>query len=83
MRGVYGASVLAELAVNEIRLGRELHHKDKATGQFAPRRMCHIIDSIKNQQELELLRTVYGVVTRRGASAQPPRAPPARERLGR
>ncbi|MBO9688012.1 anti-phage dCTP deaminase [Roseateles chitosanitabidus] len=59
MRGVYGASVLAELAVNEIRLGRELHHKDKATGQFAPRRMCHIIDSIKNQQELELLRTVY------------------------
>jgi deoxycytidylate deaminase len=59
MRRSYGASVLAELAVHEIRIDRELNAKDKATGQYIPRRACHIIDSIKNQQELELLRTVY------------------------
>lgn len=59
MRKSYGSSVLAELAVNEIRVDRELNAKDKLTGQYTPRRACHIIDSIKNQQELELLRAVY------------------------
>jgi deoxycytidylate deaminase len=59
MRKSYGSSVLAELAVNDIRVDRELNAKDKSTGQYIPRRACHIIDSIKNQQELELLRAVY------------------------
>lgn len=59
MRRSYGHSVLAELAVHEIRIDRELNAKDKTSGQYVPRRACHIIDSIKNQQELELLRTVY------------------------
>ncbi|MBX3608305.1 MAG: hypothetical protein KF871_00300 [Hydrogenophaga sp.] len=59
MRSVYGASVLAELAVHEIRVDRELNARDQQTRQYLPRRACHIIDSIKNQQELELLRTVY------------------------
>ncbi|WP_374667745.1 anti-phage dCTP deaminase [Ramlibacter sp.] len=59
MREKFGSSVLAELAVHDIRLDRELNAKDKTTGQFLPRRACHIIDSIKNQEELELLRAVY------------------------
>jgi deoxycytidylate deaminase len=59
MRKSYGASVLAELAVHEIRVDREVNAKDSVSGQYLPRRTCHIIDSIKNQQELELLRTVY------------------------
>ncbi|TRV17826.1 MAG: hypothetical protein EWV88_21855 [Microcystis wesenbergii Mw_MB_S_20031200_S109D] len=59
MRKTYGSSVLAELAVHDIRIDRELKAKDNETGRFIPRRACHIIDSIKNQQELELLRTVY------------------------
>lgn len=59
MRKSHGPSILAELAVHEIRIDRELHAKDESTGQYLPRRACHIIDSIKNQQELELLRTVY------------------------
>lgn len=59
MRKAFGKSVLAELAVNEIRLDREQNGRDQETGQFSPRRVCHIIDSIKNQEELNLLRTVY------------------------
>lgn len=59
MRRNYGFSVLAELAVHEIRVDRELHARDPDTGQYLPRRACHIVDSIKNQHELELLRTVY------------------------
>ena len=59
MRRQYGASVLAELAVNDIRLDRQINGLDKSTGQFQSRRVCHIIDSIKNQEELTLLKTVY------------------------
>lgn len=59
MRGNYGASVLAELAVNSIRLDREDSGKDEEGTQFISVRKCHIIDSIKNQEELDLLRTVY------------------------
>ncbi|MBP8019392.1 MAG: deoxycytidylate deaminase [Hylemonella sp.] len=59
MRNGYGHSVLAELAVNQIRVDRQLHGKDEDGGQYVTRRKCHIIDSIKNQEELDLLRTVY------------------------
>lgn len=59
MREEFGHGVLAELAVHHIRVDRELRGKDDTSGQFVPRRECHIIDSIKNQEELELLRTVY------------------------
>jgi deoxycytidylate deaminase len=59
MRASFGSSVLAELAVNQIRVDREKNGKDGTSGQFLSRRECHIIDSIKNQEELELLRTVY------------------------
>jgi len=57
LRETYGAGVLAELAVSEIALDRQ-KSKDGAE-TFEPRRVCHIIDSIKNQQELDLLRLVY------------------------
>lgn len=59
MRRSFGAGVLAELAVNEIRRGREQAAMLTATGEHAPRRVCHVIDTIKNPQELDLLRTVY------------------------
>lgn len=59
MRQTYGSSVLAELAVHHIRVDREQNARDPDSGQYTPRRACHIIDSIKNQQELELLRMVY------------------------
>lgn len=59
MRVEFGHGVLAELAVHHIRVDRQLRGRDEASGQFLPRRECHIIDSIKNQEELELLRTVY------------------------
>jgi deoxycytidylate deaminase len=59
MRKNHGHSVLAELAIRQIRTDREQTAKDNESGQYIPRRVCHIIDSIKNQQELDLLRTVY------------------------
>lgn len=59
MRRDYGSSILAEFAVHDIRVDRELNGKDKNTDKYISRRSCHIIDSVKNQQELELLRTVY------------------------
>ncbi len=59
LRNAYGASVLAELAVNVIRLDREKHKASTGSATYVPRRVCHIIDSIKNQEELDLLRMVY------------------------
>lgn len=59
LRAKYGAGVLAELAVNAIRLDREIHKANTGTTAHAPRRICHIIDSVKNQEELDLLRMVY------------------------
>lgn len=59
MRRAHGAAVLAELAVHEIRVGREHAANGAASQDGGSRRICHIVDSIKNQQELELLRTVY------------------------
>jgi len=58
LREKHGAGILAEVAVSRIRLARE-QAKDGATGQYHPRRVCHIIDSIKNQEELDVLRDVY------------------------
>lgn len=57
LRQKHGGSVLAELAVGEIAIDRQ-KSKD-GSEMFEPRRVCHIIDSIKNQQELDLLRLVY------------------------
>ncbi|MFT0532239.1 anti-phage dCTP deaminase [Castellaniella hirudinis] len=62
LRKKYGHSVLAQLAIHKIRIGREKHKRElnPDTHSYPTRRVCHIIDSIKNQDELDLLRTVYG-----------------------
>jgi deoxycytidylate deaminase len=59
LRKKHGASILAEFAVNDIRLGREQHKAEEASPRFKTRRVCHIIDSIKNQEEMELLKLIY------------------------
>lgn len=53
-----GASILAELAVADIRLDRE-KFRQETNMRFVGRRVCHIINSIKNQAELDLLKEVY------------------------
>jgi deoxycytidylate deaminase len=59
MRGDLGVSVLAELAIAQIRVDRQAKGKNLAGNKFVARRVCHVINSIKNQAELDLLREVY------------------------
>lgn len=59
LRKDYGPEVLAELAVSEIALDRHKFKESQSAKSFKPRRVCHIVDSIKNQQELDLLKLVY------------------------
>lgn len=59
IRQAHTASVLAEIAVKDIYLDRARHKNAEKQDRYTSRRVCHIIDSIKNQQELDLLRTVY------------------------
>ncbi len=59
LRKDHGASVLAELAVSQIAIDRQKTKAAAGAERPLPRRVCHIIDSIKNQQELEILRLVY------------------------
>ena len=56
LRQKHGASILADLAIREIASSREL---TKEGGAYKSQRVCHIIDSVKNQEELETLRVVY------------------------
>ncbi|MCD6012626.1 MAG: cytidine/deoxycytidylate deaminase family protein [Flavipsychrobacter sp.] len=56
LRSEKGNSVLAELAINEIAIKRELKRKG---GDFKSNRICYVIDSIKNNEELELFRLIY------------------------
>ncbi len=58
LRAKHGASILADMAISEIALRREQRDRD-AGGAFRPARVCHIIDSIKNEAELVALRLVY------------------------
>lgn len=59
LRRLYGGSILAEFAIHEIRFERERYKISSHHDTHAPRRVCHILDSIKNQEELDLLKTVY------------------------
>lgn len=59
LRENYGKSILADFAISKISFNREKHKGSEAT-KFSSRRVCHVIDSIKNQEELEALRYVYG-----------------------
>ncbi len=49
-------SILIELAIKKIREDRE----EKKTTDVKSKRICYIIDSIKNHEELKLLRLIYG-----------------------
>lgn len=49
-------SILAELAIKKIREDR----KGKAAEDIQGKRKCYIIDSLKNLEELKLLRSIYG-----------------------
>ncbi|MGA0609456.1 anti-phage dCTP deaminase [Caldimonas sp. KR1-144] len=76
LRDSHGAGFLAQHAIKHIFTQRQKHFPADAadgqgglfeTGSTAPAvvptksgRVCHIIDSIKNSQELRLLRQVYG-----------------------
>lgn len=60
LRGIHGASILAEQAVKEIAISRAKRKKTASVSYNTPARVCHIVDSIKNQKELDLLRSVYG-----------------------
>lgn len=76
MRSNHGNSVLAQLAIMQIAAVREQHREaavdekqlqleglpppEQAIVPAPVLRHCHIIDSIKNNDELQLLRSVYG-----------------------
>lgn len=59
LREKYGPSILADFAVSSIVVDRQKHKEEEGHEVYVPRRICHIIDSIKNQEELDLLRMVY------------------------
>jgi deoxycytidylate deaminase len=60
LREKYGTRILSELAINSIALHRTAKNNDPTEAASKPNRVCHIIDSIKNDEELEILKLVYG-----------------------
>ncbi|MDX8398499.1 MAG: anti-phage dCTP deaminase [Mariprofundaceae bacterium] len=56
LRNKHGNRILADLAVDKIAQVRESRKKKD---RYEPDRICHIIDSIKNKEELAALRSVY------------------------
>ncbi|HYJ05892.1 MAG TPA: hypothetical protein VEX43_12215, partial [Chthoniobacterales bacterium] len=60
LRATHGRGILAELGIAKIHLKRQAIKLDTGSERFTPQRFCHIFDSIKNQQELDVLRLVYG-----------------------
>lgn len=70
LRGRFGNDILAKLAIAKISADRRKGYgefNDKAAesklpakSQIINQRVCHVIDSIKNKAELDLLRLVYG-----------------------
>lgn len=59
LRREFGASVLADMVIGKIALEREHAKKSTGSARYESRRRCYIIDSIKNNHELEVLRLVY------------------------
>jgi deoxycytidylate deaminase len=60
LREKHGPGILAEIAISKIAYAREKEKQDSGSGTHTPTRVCHIIDSVKNQEELEILKAVYG-----------------------
>ena len=59
IRKNFGTSILADMAISKIAKDREEFKTQEQSSQFSSRRVCHIIDSIKNQEELDALKSVY------------------------
>lgn len=60
LRTKYGPSILAELAIKEIHVSRHNDGGDPTPIELLKsRRTCFIIDSLKNKEELEVLRELY------------------------
>lgn len=71
MRGKFGSEILSKLAIKKIASTRvssiennlesnENYSTTSLKAATQPIRVAHVIDSIKNQSELEILRLVYG-----------------------
>lgn len=70
MREAHGNDILAKLAIAKIRGDRQQRFGEFSDAvaesavadslKIMSQRVCHVIDSIKNKSELELLRLVYG-----------------------
>ncbi|MBN8504344.1 MAG: CMP deaminase [Burkholderiales bacterium] len=70
LRSDYGSDVLAKLAIAKISADRQSQFgafedvADEASKQpkeqIKSQRICHVIDSVKNTAELDLLRLIYG-----------------------
>lgn len=58
LRKLHQNSILSEFAINEITVQRELSRKPEEE-TYTSQRRCYIIDSLKNNEELELFRLVY------------------------
>jgi deoxycytidylate deaminase len=58
LRQKHGASVLADLAIREIARSRQRRQGNDTEPQRGAR-VCHIIDSIKNPEELDAFRLLY------------------------
>lgn len=59
LRRRFGHSVLADLAISRIAKSREKAKIAANEARHAGRRVCYIIDSMKNSDELDILRLVY------------------------
>jgi len=60
LREQYGSSILAQFAVNEITLNREIYKQKHEDDGYKNMRYCYVIDSIKNIDEYLLLKSIYG-----------------------
>lgn len=70
LREIYGSDILAKLAIAKISAERKKNFGDfddivneSSKGEASKiknQKICHIIDSVKNSSELELLKSIYG-----------------------
>lgn len=59
LRRTHNESILAELAINEISVKREILKGTEDNKEFQSKRICFIINSIKHKDELELFKLIY------------------------
>ena len=70
LREIYGSDILAKLAIAKISAERKKNFgefddivNESSKGEASKiknQKICHIIDSVKNSSELELLKSIYG-----------------------